>query len=59
MLAVKFAGNFIVNLLGVWADVGGGGQARANLARSLYIDADIYLRDDPLSAVCSRWPTFV
>lgn len=29
MLAVKFAGNFLVNLLGVWADVGGGGPARA------------------------------
>lgn len=29
MLAVKFHGNFIVNLLGVWADVGGGGPARS------------------------------
>ena len=29
MLAVKFTGNFFVNLLGVWADVGGGGPARA------------------------------
>jgi protein transport protein SEC61 subunit alpha len=29
MLAVKFAGNFLVNLLGVWGDVGGGGPARA------------------------------
>jgi hypothetical protein len=29
MLAVKFNGNFFVNLLGVWADVGGGGPARA------------------------------
>lgn len=29
MLAVKFHGNFLVNLLGVWADVGGGGPARA------------------------------
>lgn len=29
MLAVKFSGNFLVNLLGVWADVGGGGPARA------------------------------
>merc|ERR1712071_543996 len=28
-LAVKFAGNFLVNLLGVWADVGGGGPGRA------------------------------
>ena len=29
MLAVKFSGNFLVNLLGTWADVGGGGPARA------------------------------
>lgn len=29
MLAVKFHGNFIVNMLGVWADVGGGGPARS------------------------------
>lgn len=29
MLAVKFQGNFFINLLGVWADVGGGGPARA------------------------------
>lgn len=29
MLAVKFHGNMFVNLLGVWADVGGGGPARA------------------------------
>lgn len=29
MLAVKFHGNLFVNLLGVWADVGGGGPARA------------------------------
>lgn len=29
MLAVKFHGNVFVNLLGVWADVGGGGPARA------------------------------
>ena len=29
MLAVKFQGNFFVNLLGVWADVSGGGPARA------------------------------
>lgn len=26
---MKFHGNFIVNLLGVWADVGGGGPARS------------------------------
>merc|ERR1739838_1017769 len=29
MLAHKFSGNFLINLLGVWADVGGGGPARS------------------------------
>ena len=29
MLAAKFSGNFFVNLLGTWADVGGGGPARS------------------------------
>merc|ERR1719211_396788 len=29
MLATKFAGNFFVNLLGVWADVGGSGGSRS------------------------------
>jgi protein transport protein SEC61 subunit alpha len=29
MLAVKFQGNFLINMLGVWADVGGGGPARS------------------------------
>merc|ERR1712212_1281342 len=30
MLAVKFPGNFIVSLLGVWADTGSGGPGRAS-----------------------------
>lgn len=29
MLAVKFQGNIVVNLLGVWSDIGGGGPARS------------------------------
>lgn len=33
------------------ASLSGGQKARVNLARCLYVDADIYLMDDPLSAV--------
>merc|ERR1712004_414787 len=29
MLATKFSGNFLINLLGVWSDAGGGGPARS------------------------------
>ena len=32
----------------------GGQKARLSLARALYVDADIYLFDDPISAVDSK-----
>jgi ATP-binding cassette subfamily C (CFTR/MRP) protein 4 len=32
-------------------NISGGQKARVSLARALYADADIYLMDDPLSAV--------
>merc|ERR1711973_308036 len=56
MLAVKFAGNFLVNLLGVWADVGGGGPARAYPVGGLcyYLsppESLSHIGEDPIHAV--------
>ena len=36
------------------ATLSGGQKARISLARCLYVDADVYLLDDPLSAVDSQ-----
>ncbi|GBP10401.1 Protein transport protein Sec61 subunit alpha isoform 2 [Eumeta japonica] len=56
MLAVKFSGNFLVNLLGVWADVGGGGPARAYPVGGLCYyfsppESLSHIAHDPLHAV--------
>lgn len=56
MLAVKFSGNFLVNLLGVWADVGGGGPARAYPVGGLCYyfsppESLAHIAHDPLHAV--------
>ena len=56
MLAVKFSGNFLVNLLGVWADVGGGGPARAYPVGGLcyYLSPPEnlgHIAEDPIHAV--------
>lgn len=41
-----------VDLQGV--NLSGGQKQRISLARAVYFDADVYLLDDPLSAVDSR-----
>ncbi|XP_028166733.1 protein transport protein Sec61 subunit alpha-like [Ostrinia furnacalis] len=56
MLAVKFSGNFLVNMLGVWADVGGGGPARAYPVGGLCYyfsppESLAHIAHDPLHAV--------
>ncbi len=56
MLASKFAGNILVNLLGVWGAVGGGGPARYYPIGGLcyYLSPPETLsriRDDPIHAV--------
>lgn len=56
MLAAKFSGNFIVNLLGVWSDSEGGGPARSYPTGGLcyYLSPPETLRhlvDDPIHGV--------
>ena len=56
MLAAKFSGNILVNLLGVWADVGGGGPARSYPVGGLcyYLsppEAFSHVLEDPIHAV--------
>ncbi len=56
MLASKFAGNILVNLLGVWGAVGGGGPARSYPIGGLcyYLsppETFTRIRDDPIHAV--------
>ncbi len=56
MLASRFAGNFIVNLLGTWETVGGGGPARSYPSGGLcyYLsppEAFGHVIEDPIHAV--------
>lgn len=56
MLATKFQGNFLINLLGVWADVGGGGPARSYPVGGLcyYLSPPetlSHVAEDPIHAV--------
>ena len=48
-MQMPFADRTLVGEKGV--QLSGGQKARINLARAVYRDADIYLLDDPLSAV--------
>ena len=49
---LKEGENTIVGEKGI--TLSGGQKARLSLARALYSDADIYLLDDPISAVDSK-----
>ena len=57
LVQLPFGENTIVGERGV--ALSGGQKARVNLARALYQDADIYLMDDPLSAVDSRVSRYI
>jgi len=57
MLSLRFRGNFIINMLGVWGDVEGGGPARSyptgGLCYYLSPPESIYaLAQDPVHAFC-------
>lgn len=56
MLASRFAGNILVNLLGVWGEVPGGGPSRSYPTGGLcyYLSPPetlSHIREDPLHAV--------
>lgn len=46
-----FASGDMTEIGGKGVTLSGGQKARISLARAIYADADIYLLDDPLSAV--------
>lgn len=49
---IKILNNGLKTLIGERGiNISGGQKARISLARAVYADADIYLLDDPLSAV--------
>ena len=52
MILLPFGDDTLVGERGV--SLSGGQKARITLARALYCDVDIYLLDDPLSAVDSQ-----
>ena len=56
MLASRFAGNFVVNLLGTWDTAGGGGPSRSYPSGGLcyYLsppEAFSHVIDDPIHAI--------
>lgn len=54
MLAMRFHGNIIVNLLGVWSDVGGGGHSYPVGGLCYYLsrpESLEHMRQDPIHAL--------